>query len=362
MEGRVGDPGLEQIITKNRQGSFLSNPLPTKEEHKMKTSRFKILLLTLLAFSLSIGFSEELLAKPVKLKAVVFLSKDHPLSVATVEWVKRVNTELKDQIEIDYAGGAEIIPPYQQNEALKNGVIDINFNATANFVSMFPEGWAFFVSKYSPTEERKKGGFYDLMVNRFQKINMMYLGRWLYLPFYLWVNRPVTQLTELRGLKMRTGGAYDRFMKELGIVPVTVPPGDVYTALERGTVDGFGWPIIGARDLGWTDKCKNYIDHPFNAPSNCIILMNLNVWNGLSKTVQAKIMEITEKFEPYVVDHFKKAEADERMALEKIGVKRIQFSPEETKKYLDTSIKVSWDMMGEKVPDLVPELKRATGN
>ena len=52
----------------------------------------------------------------------------------------------------------------------------------------------------------------------------------------------------------------------LGANVVTTPPGEVYTALERGVVDGYGWPILGIFDLGWQEKTKYRVDPGFYAP------------------------------------------------------------------------------------------------
>jgi TRAP-type C4-dicarboxylate transport system substrate-binding protein len=306
-------------------------------------------------------FSVSALAKPVELKAVSFLPKDHALMVPANDLVKRINAELKDQVIINLAGGGEVIPPMQQADAVRSGVVDMIFNVPAYFTAMFPEGWTYFVSKYTPTEERKPGGFYDFMVKRFQKIDMMYLGRWLYSPFYLWVSKPVAHLAELKGLKMRTAAHYDRFMQEMGIVPVTIMPTDVYTALERGNVHGFGWPLLGPREMGWVDKCKYIIDHSFHPASNGVIVMNLKKWNSLPKEIQTKILEITAKFEPDMVTHFRKEDEKEWKELEKLGAKRIYFPPAEAKEYIDIIYRVDWQILTEKVPDLVPELKRVTG-
>jgi TRAP-type C4-dicarboxylate transport system substrate-binding protein len=304
----------------------------------------------------------QLFAEQVNLKAVSFVAKNHPLVAMAAEWVQRVNTELKGQVEINFAGGPEVIPTLQQPDAVKNGVVDIIFSTPVFMESMFPEGWAFFVSNYTPLEERKPGGFYDFMVKRFQRINMMYLGRWLYSPFYIWTKKPVSNWRELQGMKIRSTTHFDRFLKEMGAVPVNVMPADTYTALERGTVDGFGWPLLGARELGWTDKCKFIIDHPFHASNNAVILMNLGVWNKLSKDVQDRITAITTKWEPEMRAYFQKKDEEEWKEVEKIGVKRVHFSQANAKEYIDIIYRVDWEILQEKVPDLIPELKRVTGN
>jgi TRAP-type mannitol/chloroaromatic compound transport system substrate-binding protein len=167
---------------------------------------------------------------------------------------------------------------------------------------------------------------------------------------------------DLKGLKMRTAAFYDKMMKSLGMIPFTVKFGETFTALERGLVDGFGWATLGPADWGWLKHCKYIIDIPFYTRQNVLILMNLDVWNGLGKKVQNEITDITVKFEPDMVSHFKKAIAKEWKRYDEIGIKRIKFSPGDTKIYLDAAYNSMWKDLEKKVPDLVPTLKKLTGN
>ena len=302
------------------------------------------------------------LGEELALRGVCFLPKNHPLAAQTVVWVDEINKAMAGKVKINYVGGPEVIPGMQQAEALRNGVIDVAFVPTAYYQNMFPEGVAFTLSKLSPAEERAPGGFYDLMVERHKKVvNAMYLGRWLWSPFYLWTKTEVKTPADLKGQKMRTSALYDRFMQKLGIAPVTIPSSDTYTALERGTVDGFGFPLMGPGKQGWTKVVKYIIDHPFYN-QNCTILLNLDKWNKIPAEDQKKILEITAAYEPKMVEYFKKANDAEWADLEKDGVKKIVFSPEDAKAYLNMAYDVEWEALSKKVPDLVEKLKQTTGN
>ena len=145
-------------------------------------------------------------------------------------------------------------------------------------------------------------------------------------------------------------------------IPVSVPFGETFTALERGLVDGFAWSMLGPADLGWTDHCKYIIDIPFYTRQNTLILMNLDVWNGLDSSVQKKIMDITVKFEPEMVAYFKEQIKKEWEKYDKIGIKRITFSPAETEEYLNAAYGAEWADLEKKVPDLVSTLKKVTCN
>ncbi len=149
-------------------------------------------------------------------------------------------------------------------------------------------------------------------------------------------------------------------MQALGITPVSVDQGEVYTALQRNIVEGFGWPLIGPRDSGWTEVTKNVIDVPFYGANNATILMNPTSWDKLTDEQKAQMQQTTADFEHYMVDYFKTANDKEREALVAAGVNFIKFSPEDEKKYLDTAYGVEWKDLESKVPDLVAKLKELT--
>ena len=301
-------------------------------------------------------------AGPMTLKAVSFLPKDHPLCKMVHVWVDRVNEQCKDSVHIDWVGGPEVIPGFDQAEALQNNTVQIIFTPAAYYAPLAPEVNAFQLSKMTLEEEHKPGGLYDYMVDRHKKLGIMFLGTWMYDPFYLRINKPIKTVEELKGVKMRTAALYDRFMKKLEIIPVTVKFGETYTALERGLVDGFGFATLGPRDWGWLNNCKYIIDIPFYTRQNTLILMNLEVWDGLDQKTKEKIEEITLKFEPEMVAYFKEQIALEWKKYDEMGIVRIQFSPEDREKFLNAAYEAEWEDMEKKVPELVPDLKRVTGN
>lgn len=319
-------------------------------------------MIMILCFVLFSGISSSALAKAKTLKAVSFLPKNHQLLAMVHVWVDRINKELKNEVNINWIGGPEVIPGFDQAEAVRNNTVQIVFAPTAYYAPSMPEVNAFPLSKLSMAKEREPGGFFDYMVERHKKTGMMYIGTWLYDPFYLRVSKPIKSLEELKGVKLRSAALYDRMMEQLGAIPVTVKFGDVHTSLERGLVAGFGWPTLGPADWGWLKYTKYIIDIPFYTRQNTLFLMNLGVWNGLGKKVQDKIMDITIKFEPEMVAYFKQKIKEEWQRYEKMGIKKIKFSPKETKIYLDAAYNSMWADLEKKVPDLVSDLKRLTGN
>ena len=300
-------------------------------------------------------------AQPMELKGVSFLPKDHRLCAMIPVWIDKVNSGLKDSIKVNWVGGPEVMPPFEQPEAIRKGIFQVGFIPAAYYGGILPEADAISLSTYDFKKEREKGGVFDHMVERHKKINMMLLGTWLYDPFYLYERKDVKAIEDLKGLKMRTAAKYDKMMLKLGIVPVTVQFGETYTALQRGVVDGFGWPTIGPREWGWLEYSKYVVDIPFYTRQNTFMVMNLDVWNKLPKNVQDRLMDITVAYEPEMKAYFDREIDKEKKEMEKLGVKRVKFSAPDTKKYLDAANDAFWEDLEKKVPDEVKIMKKLMG-
>jgi TRAP-type C4-dicarboxylate transport system substrate-binding protein len=294
-------------------------------------------------------------------RAVSFIPKNHPVMAQANAWVKLINERLKGKFRINYIGGPEVIGRYEQLNAIRNGVIDMTFSAEADFQDLVPEVGGFTLSRIGPEQERKSG-FYDLEVKAHERIGVRYIGRLQYGDFYLWFKQKPEKLADLKGLKMRTGSLYDKFMRALGMVPVNINAPETYTALEQGTVDGFGWPVFGVKRLGWARQVKYVVDLPFYGTSNVTALMNLNKWKSLSPDLQKSIIDITAEFEPKMVAYFK-GQQDKEWAGLKGLITKVKFSDAENKKYLDTAYEVEWQALAKRVsPDVLAKLRKTTGN
>jgi len=182
-------------------------------------------------------------------------------------------------------------------------------------------------------------------------------------PFYLWMKKKPNSLAELKGIKMRTGGLYDRLMRNFGMIPVTMNSPEVFTALERGVVEGFGWPPTGVVKLGWAKHIGYVIDLPFFEWSNMYGVMNLDKWNSLGAGTQQKIMASIVAFEPKMVAHYRAMNDEEWKALDAAGVERVTFSEAENKEYLDAAYNLEWAQLEKKIGAAeVEKLRALNGN
>jgi TRAP-type C4-dicarboxylate transport system substrate-binding protein len=300
-------------------------------------------------------------AEAVHLKAVCFLPSSHPLAAVIPMYIEKVKEQTKGEVAIEFLGGPEIMAGPEQVKALQRGkMIQMVITVVSQYEALVPEAATTNLSKLLPWEERQRG-YYNLLVESHKKADLMYLGRWIHGPFYLWTKKPVSKLEDLKGLRMRTGALYDRFMKQLGIVPVSIAPADVYVALERGMADGFGWPILGARKDGWTAKVKYLIGHPFYN-QNGTILMNRENWDKMKPVQQQAIQEATAAFERVMVEYSQKEiEKEMKILKEQEGVKVIEFAPAEAEKYVNTAYEALAEALAPKIPaDVMKKLREAS--
>ena len=176
------------------------------------------------------------------------------------KFIDKVNADGKGKIQINYIGGPKAMPPFEVGNALKGGVVDIANATGAFYTNVFPEADAWKLTERPMAELRKNGGF-DYMAKLYaEKMNAVFLARHIDdNPFHLYLTKPITK-PDLTGLKLRITPVYREFFQALGATVVQTPPGEVYTALERGVVDGYGWPITGIFDLGWHERTKFRVD------------------------------------------------------------------------------------------------------
>ncbi|MFH1349937.1 MAG: TRAP transporter substrate-binding protein DctP, partial [Pseudomonadota bacterium] len=182
------------------------------------------------------------------------------------------------ELEIKYKGGPEVISFKEQVEAARTGLIDMVFTATSYYTSIIPVGDGFSASALKPWEERDKGVFEFMQKIHAEKANVFFLSRMgSGIPFQIHTNQPVKSVADLKGMKLRCSPTLIPFLKKIGVNPVMMKPGDIYTALERGVVQGYVWPAAQMRERGWEKVTKYVIEPPTPYQAIDVVLVNLDV-------------------------------------------------------------------------------------
>lgn len=278
----------------------------------------------------------------VTLSAVSFLPPDHPIVEPSVpEWIEAVERESGGSIEIDFRGGPEAIPTEDQFSAVADGLVDINFNVPNFYLNDVPAGNSMHLSPFTPAEERENG-YFDFLDEIHREAGAVYLGRWISsLPFWMWSNDRVSSLDDLSGQRMRSSPTYQHIFDALAVESVNIVPPEVFTALERGVVDGFAFPMIGPRDTGWLEVTRFLVNAPFYN-QNAAISMNLESFESLSDEQRQAIETATREFEEgALADNFLRIEQEEwEQTTELVDV--IELEPQERQDFNNLWYEETW--------------------
>lgn len=268
---------------------------------------------------------------------------------------ENVAKEAPGQLVVDYRGGPEVISNREQVEALRTGVVDMVFTTSGYYVSMVPVVDAMNLTEYQPWEERAMGVNDLLNKVHAAQANAHYLGRLgPGMSFAVHLNKPI-ETASLKGLKVRCSPTHVAFIKALGGTPEVIPPPDVYTALERGVVDGFVWVKGLIRDWGWQEVTKYIVEPPFYNGVN-IVLVNKEAWDKLPANLQQLLTKTEEEAERVSVARADAHVAAEMEAYKKAGIKIIDLPGPEAAKWSKAAHDGLAGVMTKKDPQNAPKL------
>ena len=275
------------------------------------------------------------------------------------KWIQKVNAEGKGVIQINFIGGPKAIPTFEVGNAVKTGVVDLAMSTGAFYTNVMPESDFLKLTQIPIAEQRQNGAFAAINELWNKKANMAYLGRMVEnQPFHVYLTKKVDK-PDLTGLKIRITPVYRDFFQALGANVVTTPPGEVYTALERGVVDGYGWPIGGIFDLNWQEKTKFRIDPGFY-DAEVSILMNLDKFKALKPNQRAFLEKQVLALEAQNAAVWKTYASEETARQEKAGIQAINFDAAGTKKYVDTAYDAGWASAYKANAEFAKKLKTLT--
>jgi TRAP-type C4-dicarboxylate transport system substrate-binding protein len=150
---------------------------------------------------------------------------------------------------------------------------------------------------------------------------------------FLWTTKPVKTLADLKGMKIRSpGGMQTAYIKALGAEPVFMPVGDVYMAMDTGTLDG----LVTCPPLVLAFKLHEVAKYGVKATFGCVsegVIMNKKTWDKTPPDLQKLIVEVVGN--PFATTHGldKKTYAQMVQELKAKGVTIFELPPEEETKW-----------------------------
>jgi TRAP-type mannitol/chloroaromatic compound transport system substrate-binding protein len=210
---------------------------------------------------------------------------------------KRVASSSGGKFQIQVFAGGEIVPPFGVVDAVQNGTVQCAHTAPYYFWGKEPTfaldtAIPFSLNARQTNAWQLFGGGNDLFAEFYKQYNIhripagntgAQMGGWF--------RKEIKSVADLKGLKMRIGGMAGKVMEKLGVVPQLIPGGDIYPALEKGTIDAAEW--VGPYDdekLGF-NKIAKYYYYPgwWEGGPQLVTYINTNEWAKLPKDYQSML-------------------------------------------------------------------------
>lgn len=247
----------------------------------------------------------------ITLRFADYMPNTHFASVnAQQKWIDRVEELSEGRIEIEFFPGEQLGKAADTLDLVTQGAADIG-NVPQAYVSNQMKLTSV-TSLPGLIDSAEHGTFaaYELINSDpvyeedFVKNGVVPVFGYTSGPYELWtVDKPVENLEDLKGLKIRSqGGSANLQIEKLGATPVSVSTAEQYEALERGTIDGtlFTTSSIPSYNL---QEVVNYATvGAGGGPTLVFFIMNLDKWNSLPNDLQGVIQQATEEvLEEFVV-------------------------------------------------------------
>lgn len=281
-------------------------------------------------------------ADAVKLKFADWLPMSHyTLEQGVNPWLADIAKASGGSIQIEYYPAQQLGKAKDMVTLAQSGVADIVHISPAYISEKFPlSGVAELPGMFSTTCEgnrklmslMKPGGFLDQQEYKPQKLRVLWAMT--YAPYAIvTTNKPVSKLSDMQGLKMRTaGGAMDITATQTGAVPIKMTGPDVLPSLQRGTLDGMFVTLLSLKPFDWQTALKYMTTNVSTASFVSVFAITENGWNKLSPAQQATLAQTSDDTVQRICNWVDRANQEVIRELEKDGMTQVLMEDAETSK------------------------------
>ena len=252
------------------------------------------------------------------------------------EMMCKVVAEATDgKFQIQTFAGGEIVPGLQVVDAVQNGTVECGHTASYYYFGKDPTFGMGTSIAFGPNQRLNQGWFTlgggkEVLNEFYKKYNCTaLLAGNTGCQMGGWFRKEINSVDDLKGLKMRIGGFPGRVIQKLGAVPQQIAAGDIYPALEKGTIDAAEW--VGPYDdekLGFYKVAPHYY-YPgwWEGGSMLFTFVNLDKWNALPKNYQAILEQAGHFANTWMIAKYDEVNPAALRRLLANGVKLHGFSP-----------------------------------
>lgn len=229
------------------------------------------------------------------LKMVTTWPKNFPgLGTGAERLAERITTMSDGKLQVKVYAAGELVPAFQCFDAVSSGQAEMSHSASYYWQGKSPAFNFFTAVPYGFNSSEHAawmlwGGGLDLYTELCDNFNIVpFMGASTGEQMGGWFRKQMNSLDDFKGLKFRMPGLGGEVLRKLGATVVNLPGGEIFPALQAGTIDGTEW--VGPwHDLafGFYKVTKYYYWPGFHEPGTTgEVLVNKQVWSGLSKHEQ----------------------------------------------------------------------------
>ena len=228
------------------------------------------------------------------------LASSFPKSLDTIfgaadVFAKKVSEMTGGKFQVSVHAGGELMPPFGVVDGVQNGTVEMAHTAPYYFFGKdetFALGCAipFGLNSRQMSAWMVEGNGLKLMREFYRNYNIInFLGGNTGAQMGGWYRKEIKSVADIKGMKMRIGGFAGRVLERMGGVPQNIPGGEIYSALEKGTIDAAEW--VGPYDdqkLGFNKVAPNYY-YPgwWEGGPQLDFYINTKAYDGLSAEYKA---------------------------------------------------------------------------
>ena len=216
---------------------------------------------------------------------------------STQVFIETVRDITDGRFAIQWFGPGDIVPPLAILDAVQAGTVEIGQTCSFYYLGkdpafQFGSDLPFGMNASGHNAWMLNGGGQELLADFYKKFGVhgIYAGN-TGAQMAGWFRKEIRSIADFRGLKMRIAGMAGDVLAKAGGVPQQIAPGDIYSALERGTIDGTKFTVPADDEkLGFLRVAPYYYYPGWNDPGVGVhMFVNLTNWQELPRPYQAAL-------------------------------------------------------------------------
>jgi TRAP-type mannitol/chloroaromatic compound transport system substrate-binding protein len=259
------------------------------------------------------GANTSLEQKQYNWRLVTAWPKNYPgLGMAPERIADLVEEMSNGQMKITVYGAGEQVPAFGVFDAVSSGSHQMGHSGGYFWKGKVPAAQFFTGVPFGLTADEinawtNRGGGLELWREIYEPFNIYPIPAGnTGTQMFGWFNKEINSLEDIKGLKMRIPGIGGEVLKRAGGIPVTLPGGELFTALQTGVIDATEW-VGPYNDLtfGFQQTAKYYYYPGWHEPGSMLeLLINKDAWDSLPKHLQVIIETASKAVNQDILDEY----------------------------------------------------------